>query len=149
MVKIDMQRRRKHIITFLFLVYFFLYVVSPLCYAEDRLDEGSQISHAAKCNIKNIRIIWELVLSRLTQNENADDSNSGVKFFIKKARAVLSLNNIVKLLQESAVPPIDNCFLRTESVAFFAELADVSYQQGFYLSFSGLSPPQVKSQGFK
>lgn len=35
MVKINMQRRKRYIITFLFLVYFLFYVVSPLYYAED------------------------------------------------------------------------------------------------------------------
>ncbi|MDA8214659.1 MAG: hypothetical protein M0Z64_05210, partial [Nitrospiraceae bacterium] len=75
MVKINMQRRKRHIITFLFLVYFLLYVVSPLCYAEDGLSEDSTITDAAKYDTPlipplsrgelkgGVRVIWELILS--------------------------------------------------------------------------------------
>lgn len=52
MVKINIQRSKRHIITFLFLVYFLLYVVSPLCYAEDRISEESTITHSAKYDTK-------------------------------------------------------------------------------------------------
>lgn len=140
-----MNCRKRYIFTFLFLVYFLLYVVSPLCYAEDGLSEDSTITHAAKFNIKNIRVIWELILSKLSQKEDAEDSRSGVHFFIKKARAVLSSNNTVKAAQqsESEVPPLNDHFPRMESVTFFAGVADADPQRGFYSSFSGLSPPRV------
>lgn len=144
MVKINMQSRKRHIITLLFLVYFLLYVVSPLCYAEDGLSEDSTITHAAKYDIKNIRVIWELILSKLSQKEDREDNHSGVHFFIKKARAVLSSNNTVKTAQsESEVISLDNLFPRVESVAFYIEFTDADPQQGFYSSFSGLSPPRV------
>lgn len=144
MVKINMQSRKRHIITLLFLVYFLLYVVSPLCYAEEGLSEDSTITHAAKYDIKNIRVIWELILSKLSQKEDREYNHSGVHFFIKKARAVLSSNNTVKTAQsESEVISLDNLFPRVESVAFYIEFTDADPQQGFYSSFSGLSPPRV------
>lgn len=144
MVKINMQSRKRHTITLLFLVYFILYVVSPLCYAEDRLSEDSTITHAAKYDIKNIRVIWELILSKLSQKEDREDNHSGVHFFIKKARAVLSSNNTVKAVKsESEVLSLNNLFPRVESVAFYIEFTDADLQSGFYSSFSGLSPPRV------
>lgn len=139
-----MNCRKRYIFIFLFLVYFLLYVVSPLCYAEDGLSEDSTITHAAKHDTKKIRVIWELILSKLSHKENAEDSRSGVHFFAKKARAVLSSNNIVKASQsESEVPPLNDHFPRMESVTFFTGFADADSQQGFYSSFSGLSPPSV------
>ncbi len=144
MVKINMQRRKRHTITFLFLIYFLLYVVSPFCYAEDRISEDSTITHATKYNIKNIRVIWELIISKLSQKENAEDNSSGVQFFIKKARAVLSSNKTVKITQsESETLPIDDYSSRMESVTFFTEFTDADPQKIFYSSFSGLSPPFV------
>jgi hypothetical protein len=135
---------KRYIFTFLFLFYFLLYVVSPLCYAEDRISKDSTITHAAKHNTKNIRVIWELILSKLSQKEDTEDSSSGVHFFIKKARAVLSSNNTAKAAQsESEVPPLNDYFQRIESVTFSAEFTDADPQQGFYSSFSGLSPPRV------
>lgn len=156
MVKINMQRRKRHIITFLFLFYFLLYVVSPFCYAEDGLSEDSTITDAAKYDTPlipplsrgelkgGVRVIWELILSKLSQKEDTEDNRSGVHFFIKKARAVLSSNNTVKAAQsESEVPPLNDHFPQMESVTFSAEFTDADPQQGFYSSFSGLSPPRV------
>lgn len=135
---------KRHIFGILFFIYFLLYVVSPFCYAEDRLNENSTVTHAAKYDIKKIRVIWELILSKLSQKEDAEDSHSGVHFFIKKARAVLSSNNTVKASQsESEVPPLNDHFPRVESVTFSAGVADADPQKGFYSSFSGLSPPRV------
>lgn len=151
-----MNCRKRYILTFLFLVYFLLYVVSPLCYAEDGLSEDSTITHAAKYNTSlipplsrgelkgGVRVIWELILSRLSQKEDTEDSRSGLHFFIKKARAVLNLNNTVKAAQsESEVPPLSDYFPRIESITFSAGIADADPQCGFYSSFSGLSPPRV------
>ncbi len=139
-----MSCRKRYIITFLFLIYFLLYVVSPLCYAEDGLSEDSTIMHAAKYDIKNIRVIWELILSKLAQKEDAEDNSSGVRFFIKKGRAVLSSNNTVNVAQsESEAPLFDVYYPRIESGTLFAWVTDADPQHGFYSSFSGLSPPRV------
>lgn len=151
-----MNCRKRYIFTFLFLVYFLLYVVSPLCYAEDGLSEDSTITHAAKYNTPlipplsrgelkgGVCVIWELILSKLSQKEDREDSHSGLHFFIKKARAVLSSNNIVKAAQsESVVPQLNDHFLRIESVTFSSGVADADPQKGFYSSFSVLSPPCV------
>jgi hypothetical protein len=151
-----MNFRKKYTITFLFLFYFLLYVVSPLCYAEDRISEDSIITHAAKYNTPlipplsrgelkgGVRVIWELILSKFSQKEDAEDGSPDVRFFIRKARAVLSSNNTIKVAQsESGAPPLNDHFQRIESVTFSAEFTDVDPQRGFYSSFSGLSPPRV------
>jgi hypothetical protein len=139
-----MNFRKRYIITFLFLVYFLLYVVSPLCYAEDRLSEDSTITHAAKHNTKNIRVIWELILSKLAQKEDTEDSRPGVHFFIKKARAVLNSNNTVKAAQsECAVSSFNNLVFFEESLTPLFLLPEPIPQKGFHSSFSGLSPPHV------
>jgi hypothetical protein len=121
-----------------------LYVVSPFCYAEDRISEDSTITHAAKYDIKNIRVIWELILSKLSQKEDTEDNRSGVHFFIKKAKAVISSNNTVKAAQsESELPQLNDHFPRIESVTFSTVFANANPQQGFYSLFSGLSPPHA------
>ncbi|MFN3479444.1 MAG: hypothetical protein ACK415_03570 [Thermodesulfovibrionales bacterium] len=137
-----MNCRKRHFITFLFLFYFSFYVISPLCYTENGISEDTAITHATKHSTKKIRIIWELILSKLSQKEDAADNGSEVQFFVKKARAVLSSNNIEKTAQsESEVLSFDNPFPPVESVAFHIEFADTDPQSGFFSSFSGLSPP--------
>lgn len=139
-----MKRSKRHIITFLYLSYFLLYVVSPLCYAEDRLSEDSTITDAAKYNIKNFRVIWELILSKLSLKEDAEESSSAVQFFIKKARAILSSNNTVKVIQPECAVSSFNClyFFQKSLIPLFL-LQKPNPQKECYSSFSGLSPPLV------
>jgi len=139
-----MIRGKKHIFGVLFFIYFLLYVVSPVCYAGDSVNEKIIITHGAKQNLKNLHVIWELILSKIAQKENSENNGSGVQFFIKKARAVLTSNNTVKAAQsESDVISLDNLFSQMESVAFCIEFTDTDPRSGFYSSFSGLSPPRV------
>ena len=137
-----MSFRKGNIIRLFFLVYFIIYVISPLCYAEDRLTESSAITRNAKYNIKNIRVIWELTLSRLFQKENQEDSRSGAHFFIKKARAVLCFNKSVKTLQpDSELPYLNSFVFNTENVSFLPPTKSIASQNLFLSIFSGLSPP--------
>lgn len=139
-----MNCRKRYIFTFLFLIYFLLYVVSPLCYAEERLSEGGLITHATKHNTKNIRVIWELILSGLFQKENPEDRGPDVHFLIKKARAVLSSSNILKTAQqESESSYLSNFNFSGEVSPPLIHSVNIAPQKGFYRSFSGLSPPRV------
>lgn len=139
-----MNCRKRYIFTFLFLAYFLLYAVSPLCYANDILSEEGLITHSTKHNTKNIRVIWELILSGLFQKENPEDSRSGAHFFIKKARAVLSSSNILKTAQqESESSYLSNFNFSGEVFPPLYHSVNIAPQKGFYRSFSGLSPPRV------
>lgn len=148
--------RKKNIIKFLLPVYFLLYIVSPLCYAEDRLSEDSSINHAAKYNAslpspltmgesgEGISVIWELILPNRSHKKDTEDRCPGVHFFIKKGRAVLSSKNTIKAAQlESEAPSLTDYFPRIESVISSAGVVDAAPQHGFYSSFSGLSPPRI------
>lgn len=139
-----MNYRKKYFFTVLFLVYFLLYVVSPLCYANDRLSEEGLITHSTKHNTKNIRVIWELILSGLFQKENPEDRGPDVHFLIKKARAVLSSSNILKTAQqESESSYLSNFSFSGEVFPPLSHSVNIAPQKGFYRSFSGLSPPRV------
>lgn len=151
-----MNYRKRYFFTFLFLVYFLLYVVSPLCYANDRLSEGGLITHSTKHNTPlipplsrgelkgGVRVIWELILSGLFQKENPEDRGPDVHFLIKKARAVLSSSNILKTAQqESESSYLSNFNFSGEVFSPLSHSVNIASQKGFYRSFSGLSPPRV------
>ncbi len=139
-----MNSQKKHIFKFLFLVYFLFYVVSPLCYAKERLNEGDVIAHTTKHETKNIRVIWELILSKLFQQDNTEDNPSNVHFFIKKARAVLGSNNITKIAQsESAISSLNEFSPPEESLIPLFQPIDLKPQDGIYSVSSGRSPPSV------
>lgn len=143
-----MIRGRRNILGILFFIYFLFYVLSPLCYAEDGLkksDGGYAITYAAKYGTKNIHVIWEFVLSTLFQKENRENNNSGVQLIIKKDRAVLGSNGIVKIVQPELTETKCNALIYTyEGLSTPAvQLPDYDCRNGFYRLSSGLSPPRV------
>ena len=135
--------RKRNIFNFLFLVYFLLYVISPICYAEDGLNEKFIIAHETKQDTKNLRVIWELILSKLLRKDYSENNDSGVQLIIKKARAVLSSNNITKTAQAEFEVADNAATPYAVSSDVLSPLADPKPQNGSYLSFSGLSPPVV------
>ena len=118
--------------------------MSPLCYADDELNGDITITHGAKQDTKNLRVIWELFLSKLLRKGYSENNDSGVRLIIKKARAVLNSNNIAKTAQTEFEAADFNA--PSPYVAYtdaLSQLADPKPQNGSYLSFSGLSPPVV------
>ncbi|RJQ23970.1 MAG: hypothetical protein C4560_00625 [Nitrospiraceae bacterium] len=140
MLKTTMLFYRRRIIASLFSVYFLLYLLSPICYTEDGLPGASV--YQANLNTKSVRVIWELILSKHLTPEDAGSNQPNVQLLIKKARALVSSNNIVKPTpsKPAEFDYNDNTFPQN----FFT----LSYQDtkpecrtGSYLSVSGISPP--------
>lgn len=142
-----MNRQKRRIFKFLLLIYFLIYVVSPLCYTGDQLYEDCIIIHETKNNTKNIVFIWGLIISKIFQQEDsADDPSDNVRLLLKKKRAVLWSNNTTKIKQsESAVSTPNEFISPIEPLRTLVELTNSTPQNSSHPSFSGLSPPIVYS----
>jgi len=137
-----MQCRKRHAVTILFSVYFLFYVLSPFCFTNDGLSDSSESAYRLNLSIKNIRVVWGLFLSGSDEQKDEGGSRHNVQLLIRKARALVSTNSIVKF-----TPPESAEFVFNEidfSPKFCTSLSRYTRQEhrtGFCLSVSGLSPP--------
>ncbi|MEW6214300.1 MAG: hypothetical protein AB1478_03720 [Nitrospirota bacterium] len=138
-----MKLGKRNFFKILFLIYFLLYVVSPICYVENRLNEDNKITRETGYDVKNVVFIWELIVSKLLQQENLIDKPSNVRFLIKKPRAVLDTDNITKVTQTESTTYLDDPIPSLKPLIPLVQLPKPDSQDGFYLTFSGLSPPSV------
>jgi hypothetical protein len=137
-----MQLQKRHIVTFLFSIYFALYVLSPICYTEDGLSGNNAAAYQTNLNLKGIRIIWELILSKHLTNKDAERSQPNVQFLIKKARALVVSNSIVNLTpSESAEFDYNDSIFSSNFYTPIDHHTKPEYRTGSYLSVSGISPP--------
>ncbi len=137
---------KRHIFGILFFIYFLLYIVSPLCYAKDRLSEldgDYAIAHTSKCDTKKICVVWELILSKLFQPKNDENNYSGIHFFIKKSPTVISSNNITKISHPEFTESDNKILIYSspEPLIFIVQPKDNDHRDGFCCLSSGLSPP--------
>lgn len=135
---------KKHILK-VFFTYFLVYVLSPFCYMGNQPNENTIIASKTRHDTRNIRVIWELVFSEFFQPEDANDSSSDVRFLIKKARAVLRTDNILKISQSELTVSAseDDSINFLEPLIPLLQFTKLYYKAGFYTLFSGLSPPSV------
>jgi len=142
MLKKTMKFQGKRIVILLFSVYFLFYVLSPFCLAADGIPENSLTSYNSNHNAKNIRVIWELILSNFFNGNENESSRSNVQILIKKARALVSSGNVVKLTPSgSAEFDYNDIAFSLKYYSSSDEHTKPDYQTGSYLSVSGLSPP--------
>ncbi|MBI4687823.1 MAG: hypothetical protein HY756_08610 [Nitrospirae bacterium] len=133
--------RWKAYISKLFLVYFLFYVVSPVCCAGSQLTEDFAITSETSRNVNNVHIVWELIFLKLTKDKDAKDPLN-VHFLIKKKRAVLRTNNLLKIAQQElsvSTASADVVFL--ELTASLSNTIRPYHKDEPIILFSGLSPP--------
>ena len=143
------MKKRYHIFSLLFSIYFSVFAVSPLTYTYSCNDVAEQTD----ISIKNIRLfVIDLLLSSLAKKENREQDNdnnptSSFHILLKKKKAALSSNK---------VEISSNVFKKTGHVtgAFtflpetFPAISALQYnkpvfQNGFHKPYSGLSPPSI------
>lgn len=141
---------RNKIVTFLFLLYFFTFIISPLSYAfeDDRPDPATlwirPVVDSYTTASKSIKVfLWDLVCSSLVRKSDNSETPSSVSFLMKKKRAVIRSNSPVKQLpveygSAEIDVPHESIFETIGTVAYCSNIA--SYKH-FYLVPSGLSPP--------
>lgn len=142
--------KRNKIITLLFIFYFVSYVISPLSYtlADDRPDPAftwvRPVVDSFTTVSKSVRIfLWDQLCSNLVPKETGSDAPSTISFLVKKKRAVVRSNTLIKSLsvEYGAVNtgvlhlPAPDAF---RTVAYYPKATS---WQNFYLKPSGLSPP--------
>lgn len=137
-----MNIRRRNTFSLIFLIFFCCYVISPICYIDNRLNHTGKILNKKNFDIKRIGVVWEFLISKLFSKENTEESRSNVKFLIKKARAILSSNSIEKISFDKYLLSYAVNFTTQEgSDASTDNLSSQSPDAGYILTFSGLSPP--------
>lgn len=137
------MKKKEHIFSILFSVYFFIFTASPLVYTYGH----KEIITQTDVSMKNLRIFAiDLLLPVFMQDVNQDNkSSSPVHILLKKKRATLSsektsdLKNIIK-----------NPIIVYWNFIFAYEISHVTIvvqtdgpkpQRNYYLSYSGISPP--------
>lgn len=91
---------------------------------------------------KIFRLYGHCFFLKFFPQKDDDNSQSNGYLLIKKPRAVLVSNTIVKLTQSvTAIFSSNNIFFSLEPLISFVQSIDPLPEDGYYLSFSGLSPP--------
>lgn len=146
MIKKTMPFQKRHVLTLVFSAYFVLYVLSPMCFTQDGVTDEVPVAYQANSGTKNIRIIWELVLSNIFSQRHNEKENSQphVQLLIKKARALTSTGSTPKFTKSgfAGISP-DDIFMQSRYVSLFVCDSDTSFQGITCLKSSGLSPPAV------
>lgn len=142
MLQKTMPLFKRRIIAFLFSIYFLLYVLSPICFAEDGQAGNDAIFHQTNLSAKSIRVVWELMLSKHSARKEDENGRTNVQLLIRKARALVSSNNIIKLTpSESAEVDYNGINFSMNFYTPVERPAKPECRTGSYLSVSGLSPP--------
>ncbi|MEW6602274.1 MAG: hypothetical protein AB1499_14980 [Nitrospirota bacterium] len=138
-----MLNRKRHVSTFLFSIFFLLYVASPFCFTKEGLPtEGDPSAYQLNFSIKNIRVVWELFHSGHDRQRDSDGSHD-VQLLIKKARAVVSTNGNVKYTVSESAESGFNEIIYPQKIYTPLTLDDIpSSRSVIHLSVSGLSPPE-------
>lgn len=89
-------------------------------------------------------MIVDLLISKLAGNEDEDKSSSSVNLLLKKKRATLTTENLKlskKHVKSTAIVSKTQDVSRTTWIATVVEKDESTQNDGFHLSYSGLSPP--------
>jgi len=146
MIKKTMHFQKRHILTLLFSAYFLLYVLSPLCFAQDGLHDDSPVVYKTYPNTKNIRVIWELILTNIYKKgqDNNGNRQAHVQLLLKKAKALVNSGSTVKLSKSvSAEIFPGDIWSYPGYAASFVPFEKPLFQGFTCLLSSGLSPPAV------
>ena len=121
------------------LLFFSCYTLTPLYNLasiqgqdNDRLPEQSR-------RLRNIRmLLWDLVISKLTHEENSTTCPVNVHFLLKKRRAVLNSGIVPEIFQQSSKGVRKDLPL---PFILFIDVPPHIPRAGHYSQYSGLSPP--------
>lgn len=139
------SRKKRTFIYFLFALYFFIYGVSPLSFTcnGDEIRSNSVFDKASTAKNGLHVFLIDYILSCITDRETASDHDAPVKILVRKARAVLSKNAILKVitLEKIAIAAISLLIF----IYVLPHLPSPAFARGplmgSYRQFSDLSPP--------
>jgi hypothetical protein len=137
-----MSFKIRRILKFLFLFYFVVYALSPLCYPFTQTKEAVLVSKETKTDFQDIRLfLWQTVWQKVIPQEESSD-NTGDICFIRKTRAILGSDHVIKMKEYSASS--EHTFvLPTTQLCMTLVFNLVLPHRVFYPFLSGLSPPAV------
>lgn len=128
-------RNRIHYLVFFL---FFVYTASPLSLT-------FEYKPWAQVSVSGVRLmIVDLLISKLAGNKDEDKSSSSVNFLLKKKRATLTTEKLKlskKHVKSEAIVSENPTVSRASCIASVVEKNKSAINKGFYLSYSGLSPP--------
>lgn len=135
---------KRHILNLLFIVCFFVYVLSPLCYVGDQLYENDSIAYKLHIDLNRITTVWELLISKNSDNENSEDNQTNAKLLITKKQAIIKSNHLENRNQTKSFLLINEAnVLYAESFLYLNQLSSISSENGYHTSLSWRSPPPL------
>ncbi len=141
--------KRKQLFSSLFFLYFIVYAISPLtgAFAEKRIDAIRLLPKDVALDGKSVHVfLWELIVAHFDTRDDRAHEHEKDKVLLRKVRAVLSENDLLKLpffddvfVSDGALPrPVHAVF----SLAVGLE-GPQAVRKGFQPLYSGHSPPSA------
>jgi hypothetical protein len=139
--------RKKYILTFGFIFYFFIYAISPLSHslsAKNFINKFAAQDSAPGFSTSANIYVWDLICSRLVFGNTAS-SDSTDRILFRKARAILPSDTNFKIAHLENASVADSFFIPFDhSLSRLAGTLDRrSPLQDYRPLYSGLSPPAV------
>jgi len=138
---------RKNIISFLFLIHFLFYAITPLSFSLVNNTSHDLCLREIQNDNKNFHLyIFDVICSQISQYSVKQHHDSSQQFILlKKKRAILQEDETERSLQALCVIVTDNDSIGINYPVQFSFAIDneISPSKSFRSSFSGLSPPLV------
>lgn len=139
--------KRKNAISFLFLLYFLLYAVTPLSFSLISNTSHDLCLREFQNDTKSFHLyIFDVICSQISNCSVKQHHDSSQQLILlKKKRAILPEEETERSLQALCAIVIDNEILFFDHPVQFSFVIDneLITSKSFRLSFSGLSPPLV------
>ena len=132
----------RHLVTFLFSIYFILYAPFPVCFAEDRLIDNNSYAYQRNLKLKSIHAICSLISPEYSPFQYAEIIRTNIQYIIEKAKTLVNSDNNADLTpQESAGSNYKFNTLYQNFITSIEQHTTPECRRGFCCSASGLSPP--------
>lgn len=139
--------KRKKAISFLFLIYFFFYAVTPLSFSLGNNSSHDLLLREYQNDSKNFHLyIFDVLCSQISKYSGKQHHDFSRQFILlKKKRAILPEEETESSLQAicSIVTDNESIFVNYPVQFSFAIDNEIIPSKSFRSSFSGLSPPLV------
>ena len=140
--------KKKYILTPGFILYFFIYAISPLSHSlstKNIIGTFPARDGAPGLSTSVNIFVWELICSKLSSGNTASSSDSNDRILFRKARAILPPDTNIKIAHLESVSVVESKFICFDhSLSRLAIPVDRrSPLQDYRPLHSGLSPPAV------
>ncbi len=144
MYNFSMRQGLKQIVSVFFMLFFCVYTVSPLHYAEVTALENAPCSDGSKHGLtSHCLFLLDVLLAHVFGSSEQVDTSLSVGVLTEKRKAVVSSQSSANLgpVQQTPLPIHLTSEYRHDSISIAPYESPVHPLKGFHLLVSGLSPP--------